>query len=203
METKTNSYFKELPENYQPDFTIDVKEKKTRITINVMFFSLLVLSFVICEGFNRFNFSFEFELITFLLTPIIFAIAYVIMIILHELIHGLFCVILTHEKLILGFTKGAAYCGTPDIYIKKGPKIVIALAPFTTILIVLIVALIFIKHPYYYMIVSIFLGLHIGGCSGDLYETFILLFKYHGKKVLVNDVGPKQVIYIEKLESII
>lgn len=196
MKTKTNCYFKELPEHYISDYVIDARTKKMALIVRIMFISLWAITFVICEAFNRFNFSFEFQLVRTIVTPFVFIAAYIVMIVLHELIHGLFNVIFTHEKLIFGFSKGAAYCGVPDIYIKKGPKMVVAMAPLFTFLIALIIALIFIKDPYYFMLVSIFLGLHVGGCSGDLIEFFILLFKYHSKKVLVYDSGPTQTIYI-------
>ena len=196
MDTKTNFYFKKLPENYVADFVIDVREKKLAWIVRILYISLLAITFVVCEAFNRFNFSFRFALLRTILTPIIFIAAYIVMVVLHELIHGLFNIIFTREKLEFGFAKGSAYCGMPNIYLKKGPKMVVVMAPFFTFLIALVIALIFIKDPYYYMVVSIFLGLHVGGCSGDLIEFFILFFKYHGKKVLVGDTGPTQTIYI-------
>lgn len=201
METKTKNYLKELPDNYIESYVIDARDKKTGLIVRIMFFSLLVVAFLICEAINLFNFSFKFELIRTIITPFVFIVAYIVMVILHELIHGLFNVIFTHEKLILGFNKGSAYCGVPGIYLKKGPKMVVAIAPFVTFLIALIIALIFTKDPYYYMLISIFLGLHVGGCSGDLLEFFILVFKYRGQKVLVNDTGPRQTIYIKQQKN--
>ena len=201
METKTKHYFHELPENYVMDHTIDPKDKKTLWTMRIMFFVLFIVTFVICEAFNRFNFVMQFELIRTILAPIVFIAAYIVMIILHELIHGLFNVIFTHEKLVFGFNKSSAYCGTPNIYIKKGPKMVVAMAPFFTFLIVLIIPLVFIKDPFYYLLISILLGIHVSGCSGDLIEFFTLLFKYHGKKALIYDTGPTQTIYVEQQKN--
>ena len=198
MNTKTNYYYKELPENYVSDFVIDAREKKMAWIVRIMFISLWAITFVVCEAFNRFDFSFEFQLIRTIVTPFVFIATYILMVILHELVHGLFNIFFTHEKLVFGFSKGAAYCGIPNIYLKKGPKMVVAMAPFFTFLIALTVALIFIKDPYYYMVISIFLGIHVAGCSGDLIEFFVLLFKYRGKKTLVYDSGPTQTIYIAK-----
>ena len=198
MDTKTNHYYKMLPTNYVSDYIIDGSVKKTRNLLMISFLVLWAITFVIAEAINRFNFAFEFEIVRTILTPIVFIVTYILMIILHELIHGLFNKIFTHEKLTFGFNKGSAYCGIPDIYIKKWPKVIIAIAPFITFLTVLITVLIFVKDPYYYMVISIFLGLHVGGCSGDLYEIAILVFKYYGKKVLVNDTGPKQEIFVGK-----
>ena len=198
MEEKTRFYYKELPENYIQDYVIDGRNKKTGLMMTILFFGLWITTFAICEAFFGFNFSMKFDLLRAALASFIFIASYIVMIILHELIHGLFNKIFTREKLTFGFGKGSAYCGAPEVYIKKGAKMVVAMAPFFTFSIALITALIFIKDPFYYLLVSIFLGLHIGGCSGDLAEFFILLFKYHGKKVLVNDIGPVQTIYAEK-----
>ncbi|MCR4661573.1 MAG: DUF3267 domain-containing protein [Clostridia bacterium] len=176
---------------------LDASSKKTGRIVMVLFAVLFSLTFVICEAINSFNFAIEFKLVRTLVAAAIFVLAYLLMVIVHELIHGLFNKIFTHEKLVFGFSKKSAYCGTPNIYIKKGAKMVIAMAPFFILLITLIIPLIFIKEPFYYLLVTIFLGFHVGGCSGDLVEFFILLFKYKGKEVLVMDTGPSQTIYVQ------
>ena len=43
----------------------------------------------------------------------------VLYMVLHELTHGLFYKIFTHEKLKFGMTLTVAYCGIPRIYTKK------------------------------------------------------------------------------------
>ena len=198
MESKTRYYFTELPENYVSDYVIGASSKKTNRIIGILFPILLILTFVICEAINRFNFAIEFKLVPTIVSPLVFVLAHFLMVVVHELIHGLFNKILTHEKLVFGFTRSSAYCGTPNIYIKKGAKMVIALAPFVILLAALIIPLIFIKDPFYYLLMSIFLGLHVGGCSGDLVEFFILLFKYHRKDVLILDTGPTQTIFLKQ-----
>ncbi len=197
MLSKTKYYFADLPNGYVSDFVLDASSKKTGRIVMVLFAVLFSLTFVICEAINSFNFAIEFKLVRTLVAAAIFVLAYLLMVIVHELIHGLFNKIFTHEKLVFGFSKKSAYCGTPNIYIKKGAKMVIAMAPFFILLITLIIPLIFIKEPFYYLLVTIFLGFHVGGCSGDLVEFFILLFKYKGKEVLVMDTGPSQTIYVQ------
>ena len=197
MAPKTKHYFSELPENYISDYVIDASSKKTGNIVMILFPIFFALTFVICEAINGFSFTIEFKLVRTLVASVVFIPTYFFMIIVHELIHGLFNKILTREKLVFGFSKKSAYCGTPSIYIKKGAKIVIAMAPFFVLLIALIIPLIFVKDPFYYLLVTILLGLHVGGCSGDLVEFFILLFKYKGKEVLVLDTGPSQIIYIK------
>ena len=42
----------------------------------------------------------------------------------------------------------------------------------------------------------IFLGLHIGGCSGDLYNTWLYLTKFKDPRTLTRDTGPVQTFYV-------
>ncbi|MCR4562610.1 MAG: DUF3267 domain-containing protein [Bacilli bacterium] len=197
MAPKTKYYFVELPENYASDYIIDGSSKKTRKIVTILFFVSFALTFVICEAINRFNFAIEFKLARTLVAPVVFVLAHFLMVVVHELIHGLFNKILTHEKLVFGFSLRSAYCGTPSIFVKKGAKMVIAMAPFFTLLTALVVPLVFVKDPFYYLLVTILLSFHVAGCSGDLMEFFILLFMYRRKEVLVLDTGPSQTIYVK------
>ena len=45
---------------------------------------------------------------------------------------------------------------------------------------------------------SILFGLHLGGCVGDLYDTYLLLFCYKEETTLIHDDGPQQVIYVKR-----
>jgi hypothetical protein len=72
------------------------------------------------------------------------------------------------------------------------------LAPFVVFSIAFIIPLFFIKDNAIYVIMSILLGVHIGGCIGDLYCAVLMLFKYHKKNLLINDTGPKQTFYVKK-----
>ena len=42
------------------------------------------------------------------------------------------------------------------------------------------------------------LGLHLGGCSGDIYFASLLLFKFKSPDTLARDTGPEQFIYVKK-----
>jgi len=39
-------------------------------------------------------------------------------------------------------------------------------------------------------------ALHLGGCSGDIYITYLLLKKYRDPRTLMNDTGPKMTLYV-------
>jgi hypothetical protein len=43
--------------------------------------------------------------------------------------------------------------------------------------------------------------MHLGGCCGDIYMTWLLLTRFKSPKTLINDTGPAQTIYVEKKDN--
>ena len=198
MKEKTKYYYNELPLGYVKDYVIDTKEDKfTIILATVLNLLLFAGTVTIALAFKGFQIELRENRNIILLCTAIFLFAMIIYTILHELTHGLFYKIFTHEKLKFGMTVTVAYCGIPKIYTKKWPMVIITIAPFITFLIAFSIPLIFITNTVIYLYFSILLGFHVGGCSGDLYAVFITLFKYYKKDILINDTGPKQTFYIK------
>ena len=54
----------------------------------------------------------------------------------------------------------------------------------------------FFLHPIFYLGALVLLGLHVGGCCGDLYVTLLFLFRYRDPNTLMRDTGPEQTFYI-------
>ena len=118
--------------------------------------------------------------------------------VLHELIHGAAYKKLTGEKLTFGMSWSCAFCGVPNIFTYKRCALISVLAPFvifSLIFIPLTVALYFVD-THYYLLSALLLGLHLGGCCGDLYVSLLLLFKFKNKKLLMRDTGPEQFFYL-------
>ena len=199
MNEKTKYYYNDLPEGYKKDYVIDSKDSKfTIIFATIINLVLLASTVAICLAFKGFKIELKENRSYVLLCTAIFLFTMVIYMVLHELTHGLFYKIFTHEKLKFGMTLTVAYCGIPTIYTKKWPMVVTTLAPFVVFTVVFSIPLIFITNTMVYLYASLMLGFHVGGCVGDLYGAIIAVFKYRGKKLLVNDTGPKQTFYIIK-----
>jgi hypothetical protein len=77
------------------------------------------------------------------------------------------------------------------------------LAPFVIHSIWMIALICLLPANVWCLLVIVLFAIHFGGCAGDLYGTLILLFKYRGKSVLMNDSGPKQTFYVQsqKIEN--
>ena len=128
----------------------------------------------------------------------IFMVVIIAYVVLHELLHGLVFKLMTKQKLTFGLTLAAAYCGVPNIYVYRKTALLSLLAPFTVFLPVFLVPMFFLQNYLDILLFAFMLGMHVGGCSGDLYDTFLFLFKYRDPSTLMHDTGPKQVIYVKQ-----
>ena len=206
------TYETELPSGYVEAKVIDVKDNKFGIIMNVVAVAVLVITLVITwfALFAEYDESFGdillnriliFDAWTMLLRIVIFMVSMVAYIVLHELTHGAVYKMLTKQKLTFGITLTAAYCGVPNIYVYRTTALLSLLAPFCLFLPVFIVPMFFLKNYLDILFFAFMLGMHVGGCSGDLYDTFLYLFKYRDPSTLMRDLGPKQIFYVKSQEA--
>ena len=191
---KEENFERELPAGYQEVFAIDAKSKKTGILLNLAALAIGGAVFGVCWYIIRpagylMNYSIAREMI--LLAVMI---GYLV---LHELTHGVAYKLLTGEKLKFGVSLTAAWCGVPEIYVYRKTALISLLAPFTVFNIVFILLTVFLTDPWYKLDAAIMLSLHVGGCAGDLYDTFLYLFRFRDPKTLMRDTGPKQSFYVK------
>ena len=203
MERQGKYFERQLPEGYREVKTIDAKDKKVGIVLNLIALIPLVISMVavyfaigkpalITDEENAVE-----NLISIVVTLIVL-IAYVI---LHELVHGAVYKYFTREKLTFGLTFSAAFCGVPQIYVYRKPALVAVLAPFVVFLPIFLTLCFVLPTPLMKMCSAFMLGMHIGGCSGDLWVSGLLLFKLRDPATLINDTGPKQTFCVPCTEQ--
>jgi hypothetical protein len=186
------NFYYALPDNYKEIKVIDAKEKKTIIIMNIFSVILLfvaILPFFLFKPVDIFAQNPE----DLLVSIIIMIVGMIVYIILHELVHGFWYKILTKEKLTFGFTLAVAFCGVPNIYVNKKTALLAITGPFILFTLILIPVLILIPANSLYFALVIIFGIHVSGCSGDLYGTFYMLSQKGD--LLMNDTGPKQTFY--------
>ncbi len=194
------SFEKALPEGYTLAYHIDAKNKKTGLIMNA--WALVILAVVAAVGsiplFLDKSLNFEIEMIPMLITYLVFMASMIVYIVLHELVHGLAYKLLTHEKLTFGLSWSCAFCGVPNIYVYRRSAIIALVAPLITFTLVLIPlsVLLYFLHPIYYIFSLILLGMHLGGCVGDGYMTYLFLRVFKSNTTLVRDTGPEQFVYV-------
>ena len=91
----------------------------------------------------------------------------------------------------------------PDVYVYRRASIIALVAPlitFTLVFIPLSVLMYFI-HPIYYIMSLLLLAMHLGGCVGDGYMTYLFLKVFRDKNILMKDTGPEQFIYTQEVRD--
>lgn len=199
MERKGKCFESELPEGYRIVKTIDAKSKKVGIVLNIIAFIPILVCLIVAYltiGKDALIMAYEtVDPLVSIIGLIVFIVVMISYIILHELVHGAVYKFFTHEKLTFGLTLTVAFCGVPNIYVYRKPAFFAVIAPFVVFLPIFL-SLCFVLPTLFKIIAAFMLGLHIGGCSGDLWVSGLLLFKLRDNRTLINDTGPKQTFYI-------
>ncbi len=188
------NFEKELPEGYEISKVIDASDKKLGLILNMVAvlvsIGLSLLAYYIIKPSdieNNFNMYRGFIYIAVLLLYIV----------LHEVVHGIAYKVLTKEKLTFGMTFSVAFCGVPNIFVYRKTALIALLSPFVLFSVIFGVLILVIPNPWDSFFMSIIFAFHIGGCSGDLYDTYLYLFKFKSPDTLMQDTGPKQTFYVK------
>ena len=196
------NFERELPEGYKQVKHINAKDAKLGLILNGI--CLLVLAAVMLVAFLPLWFCDDGcifvvdDPLAMLIALVIFILAMLAYIVLHELVHGIAYKSLTGEKLTFGISWSCAFCGVPGIYTYRKTALISLVSPlivFSVVFVALTVALYFVS-PVYYLMSAFLLGLHLGGCCGDIYVTLLFLFKFKDKRTLMRDTGPEQYFYL-------
>ncbi len=203
MKSKEQNFERELPSGYRQVLHINAKDKKIGIIFNaialaVLFVVMAVAILLLNLGGGSAAEAFDIEYIGLVIALIVYAVLMVGYIVLHELVHGAVYKAMTGEKLTFGISWSVAFCGVPNIYTYRKTALASVSAPFVlfTALLIPTLVLLYFVSPLYYLIAAFIFGLHLGGCCGDIYVMYLLLFKYKGKKTLMRDTGPEQFFYV-------
>ena len=192
MEGKT--YETALPAGYRAAFTVDAKgNKKTVVLLTLA--SLAITAAVIALAvllIRPTGFLENFSIVKYGIT-VAALLAYVV---LHELTHGAAYKLLTHQKLTFGFTLTVAFCGVPQIWVYRRTALISLLAPFTVFTVLFGGAALLLPDAWDKLYAAVLLGVHLGGCAGDLYDTLLFLTRFQDPRTLMQDTGPKQTIYL-------
>ena len=184
----------EVPEGYRQVYHIDAADKKTGLKLTLGAMAILIVVVAVLFIFADLK-SLDFgKLIEYDLAFIGIALVYIVV---HELTHGAVYKALTHQKLRFGITWSAAFCGVPDIYTYRRTALLSLVAPLTVWTIVLLPLTIWLRgvDTGWYITIGLIFAIHISGCVGDMYVTWLFLTKYKDPRTLMRDTGPEQWMY--------
>lgn len=188
---------KTLPPGYRLETTFDLSQN-VRAMVGLNLVGLVLL----------FGFGWAFVRLAALLRPfpgplalaltspyqilILLGIA-LLVIVTHELIHGLFFWIFTRARPQFGFRGAYAFAAAPDWYLPRGPYLLVGLAPLVVISAAGLALVAFVPAPAV-PAVLLAITLNAAGAVGDLAVVAWLLTR--PATCLINDHGDRFVVYM-------
>lgn len=195
---KANNFFEELPQGYKEVYHLNAKQAKWSIIFTLGSFLMALAIILPCILAVDIVGAVSWSSYSTAIALIVLCACIIGYIVLHELVHGAAYKALTGSKLTFGITLTVAFCGVPNIYVTRKTALIALLAPFTVFSIIFsaLAAWLYFVNATYYAVVIILLGLHFGGCIGDLYTAILLFTKYRDGRLLMRDTGPEQMFYL-------
>ncbi|MGN0806880.1 MAG: DUF3267 domain-containing protein [Candidatus Coproplasma sp.] len=196
------NYYKELPEGYKEVYCIDAKKTSVGVIMNIIGFAIGAIA-IVGITLAKFKLSLDIKLeLQTLLALLAFCGSTFAYLVIHELTHGLFYKIMTKQQLRFGLTLTVAYCGLKEGYVNKKTCLLSVLAPLVLHSIWMILLIIFLPANIWVLVVIALFGVHFGGCVGDMWVAFMLIFRLNNT-VLTCDDGPCQHFYEYRPDELI
>lgn len=204
---KSQNYTTAIPADYVLVKHVNANNDKKQMAIYtvlsfvplVIILPVLVVIAICGSGFDFATVSPEYLIIVLLVVGV----ALILYAVLHELTHGITYKIYTGGKLTFGFNFVVAFCGVPDLYVRKRASraaLAMPFAVFSIILLGLTVGLWFVS-PLYGVAAGAVFALHLGGCVGDLHWLLLYRTKFKHCHTLMRDTGPEQWLYVPRAEA--
>lgn len=176
------------------------KDKKRLVLINLLALILLFLGFwffsylgALIKGLpDRVSATFGLE------TILLYLVAFVLLLFIHEGIHGYFFKRFAPGRPVkYRFHGYALSASSPETKYSKGKFIWIGLAPF--VLITISLSLAFLSSGISFLAYVFLASFHTSGCVGDFYFTYLLLKE--PADILVEDTGDGMIFYKEEVST--
>jgi hypothetical protein len=187
---------KDLPSNYTSQDLLDLSSTRTALWLNLAAIPLLFVFgwifnklFILIIAVNSAQFNIWRTIQSFAFTEWMIAIlGLVLMLILHELVHGIFFWVFTHERPKFALRSGYAFAAAPDWYLRKYPYIVVGLSPLVIISTFCCILAIFVNPQLigYLLLIATF---NAAGALGDMIVVAWIIG--HKSPVYVRDQGDR------------
>jgi hypothetical protein len=185
---------KNMPDNYHHQKTLNLSTARTVLWLNLAAIPLLFLYgwlftqlIIFLRPFNPFQNGFLGFFNAFSLWELLaFLLSIIIMLILHELVHGIFFLLFTRERPKFALKTGYAFTAAPEWYLPSLQYIIVGLSPFVIISFTCIFLAWFIDSTLipYLLIIAIF---NAAGALGDMIVVGWIIKQ--PKNILVKDEG--------------
>lgn len=152
-----------------------MEDKKLIRNLNIAAIGLILVFFPLFGLLAYFFAQPTSDLVSFGMSDIIWSIIWIFgLLVIHELIHGIFFKVFHPEgKVKYGFKNGMAYATSPNSFYPKWKFAWICLAPFT--LITLALFIIYVLGGISAYVFVYLAALHASGCVGDFYWMYLII----------------------------
>ena len=185
-----------LPSDYHHLKTLDLSGSRTVIGLNLAAIPLIFLFgwffgrlIILLRSINPFPNGLLGVITIFSLWELIaLLLSIILMLIFHELIHGLFFWLFTHERPRFALKSGYAFAAAPEWYLPKFQYTIVGLSPLVLISIVCLIFATFLPPqivPYLLLIATF----NAAGALGDM--IIVVWVSSQSNKILVRDQGDK------------
>lgn len=185
-----------LPPNYHHQKTLDLSGSRVVLWLNLAAIPLLFIygwlfgrTIILLRSINPFPSGMWGVLTTFSgLGLIALILSIIFMLVFHELVHGIFFWLFTHERPKFALKAGYAFAAAPEWYLPGLQYIIVGLSPFVVISILSIVISVFVASsivPYLLFITTF----NAAGALGDMIVVTWVLRQ--PKTILVKDEGDR------------
>lgn len=192
----------DLPAGYRQTAEFNLRNNtRMMIILNMIGFGLFLIAAVLLPVFIRrvrpqdFDVVMSFEvdnLGQFWLFLLFMAVDFILLVILHEGVHGLCFRLITGKRAIFAIGPGYAYAAAPDIYITRKPYLITAISPLIILTIFGLMVIPFVPRDILFH-VGLIVVLNIAGAVGDLWVVGGLVFKR--EPVLIQDSGDRVIVF--------
>ena len=145
--------------------------KKLGILQIILFFVFYILNSLLFYSFYL-QINLSMNLSTFFQGILGVIIGGFFILIIHELIHGLFFWLFSRKKVKFGFKQGLAYATCPGFLFSKLQFFITLSSPFIVITAILLMLQFSLFHP---MVILFLISWHASACAGDFYMIKIIL----------------------------
>ncbi len=185
---------RELPENYQEIYSVNLqKDKKAATIVNVIAVVIAVAMMVVMHFVVPIVYLFDLKggMGAYLLRFAVLLVLMVVYMVAHEWIHGVAMKYCGTKKVKYGFTGMYAFAGSDDYYNKKA-YLFIALAPIVVWGVVLAIVNLLVPTSWFWIVYMLQIS-NISGAAGDLYVA--VKFSQMPEDILIKDSGVGMTVY--------
>jgi len=191
-----NASTKTLPEGYVQSGEINLKKnKRLALTLNIVAGFVGVPIFFLLASFAALVRPSLMNLSGATMTAGVWVVMLglvVLLMTIHELIHGFFFWVFTRSRPVFAFRLFYAYAGAPDWYIPTRQFMIVALGPLVIIGAVGVLLMLLVPESWV-LFIAFMVALNTGGSAGDIL-VFTRLFKL-SPTCLANDTGDVMTFY--------